>query len=104
MSYQLIVLYAQPESPEAFDKHYEEVHGPLAAQMPGLLSYTITRPGAGPDGTAPDQYLVATLTFADEAAMQAAMGSSVGQQAAADMGNFAGAGAVLLAGGTTSLV
>ena len=104
MTYQMTVLYAQPESPEAFDQHYDQVHGPLAATLPGLTGYTVTRPVSDPDGNPPDQYLVAILTFADEASFQTAMGGPVGQQAVADLGNFAGAGVVILTGPTTSLV
>lgn len=36
------VLYNHPENPEAFDRHYREVHAPLAAKAPGLKSYTMS--------------------------------------------------------------
>jgi uncharacterized protein (TIGR02118 family) len=99
--YQLTVLYHHPEDPAAFDKHYDEVHAPLANKLPGLLRYTISRPVPGPDGSKPAYHLVAVLDFEDEAAFGAGMGSEAGQAAAADMGNFAQAGATLLTGPAT---
>lgn len=96
--YQLTVLYHHPEDPAAFDKHYDDVHAPLANKLPGLRRYTISRPSPGPDGSKPAYHLVAVLEFDDVAAMGAAMGGPEGQAAAADMGNFAQAGATMLTG------
>lgn len=92
MSFQLIVCYKQPADPAAFDEHYAGVHVPLAKRLPGLRSYTLVRPGED------DYHLVATLTWDDEPAFQAAMGSEAGKAAVADLPNFAGAGAVMLTG------
>ena len=39
----MLVLYNRPEDLAAFDKHYNEIHIPLAKQMPGLLRYTVSR-------------------------------------------------------------
>jgi uncharacterized protein (TIGR02118 family) len=36
MTIKLIVIYEQPADSEAFFKHYEEVHTPLAKRTPGL--------------------------------------------------------------------
>jgi uncharacterized protein (TIGR02118 family) len=38
-----LVLYDQPEDPEAFDRHYREVHIPLAKKLPGLRRYAPCR-------------------------------------------------------------
>jgi uncharacterized protein (TIGR02118 family) len=99
--YQLTVLYHHPEDTAAFDKHYAEVHAPLAAKMPGLQRYTYAKPGPGPDGSQPAYHLIAVLDFADEAAFGAAMGSAEGQAANADLPNFAAAGATILVGPAT---
>lgn len=96
--FQLTVLYNHPDDPAAFDKHYDEVHTPLAKKLPGLQRLTVSRPVAGPDGAQPAYYLVAVLEFADAAAFQAGMGSEEGQATSADLGNFAGAGVTLLTG------
>ncbi|MEV0591484.1 EthD family reductase [Nonomuraea cavernae] len=97
MAFQLIALYNHPESAAAFDKHYNETHAPLAAQFPGLRSYTATRPAA-PSGERPAYHLAAVLTFDDEESFNAAVGSEVGKAALADLANFAGAGVTILTG------
>ena len=96
--YQLTALYNQPEDPEAFDKHYDTVHAPLAKKLPGLRRYTLSHPGPDPEGNAPAYYLIAVLEFDDEASFGAGMSGEVGQAAVADLPNFAGAGVTLVSG------
>jgi len=96
--YQLTALYNHPEDPAAFDKHYDEVHAPLGAKIPGLERYTISRPGPDAEGNKPPYHLVAVLDFTDEAAFGAGMSAPEGQAAVADLPNFAGAGVTLLTG------
>lgn len=36
-----IVLWERPTDPEAFERHYRDVHIPLARKIPGLRSYAI---------------------------------------------------------------
>lgn len=101
--YQLTALYNHPQDAAAFDKHYDEVHAPLARKIPGLDSFSISRPVPGPDGAAPAFHLVAVLQFADEAAFGAGMGGPEGQAAVEDLPNFAGAGVTLLTGPATAV-
>ena len=89
----MLVLYNSPEDPAAFDKHYEEVHIPLAKQMPGLLRYTVSR---NLSRGAP-YYLVAELDWEDMAAFRAAVSSPIAAEAAADVEKFA-------TGGSTTLI
>ena len=96
--FQLTALYNQPEDPEAFDKHYDTVHAPLAKKFPGLQRYTISHPGPDQDGNPPAYFLIAVLEFADEAAFGAALGGPEGQAALADLPNFAGAGVTIVSG------
>ncbi|MBA3906941.1 MAG: EthD family reductase [Pseudonocardiales bacterium] len=96
--YQLTALYNQPEDPAGFDKHYENVHAPLASKLPGLQRFTVNRPGPDPEGNAPAYHLIAVLDFDDETAFGAALGSAEGQAAVADLANFAGAGVTMLTG------
>jgi uncharacterized protein (TIGR02118 family) len=103
MTYQLIVLYHQPEDREAFDAHYESVHAPLASRIGGLRSYSALRPSA-PDGGLTAEHLVATLVFDDEGAFAAGMGSPEGRAAADDIGNFASGGVTMLTGEVTTYV
>jgi uncharacterized protein (TIGR02118 family) len=96
--YQLTALYNQPEDAAAFDKHYDEVHAPLAKKLPGLKRFTVTRPGPDAEGNKPLYHLVAVLEWDDEAAFGASMGGAEGAAAVADLQNFAGAGMTMLTG------
>ena len=89
----IVVLYKKPKSAEEFDKYYASVHIPLAKKIPGLKKYDIS---AGPVSTpaGPSEiHLIATLTFDSLAAIGAGMASAEGKATAADLANFAGAGA-----------
>lgn len=96
--HQLIALYNHPEDAASFDKHYDEVHAPLANKIAGIQRYTVSRPGPDAEGNKPAYHLVAVLDFADEAALGAGLGSAEGQAAVADLANFAGAGVTILTG------
>jgi uncharacterized protein (TIGR02118 family) len=96
--YQLTALYNHPEDVAAFDKHYDEVHAPLAKKAPEVLRYTVSRPGPDAEGNKPLYHLVAVLDFADEASFGAWFGGEHGQAAVADLPNFAGAGVAILTG------
>ncbi len=104
MTYQLTVVYGQPDDPAAFDAHYESTHAPLAAKVPGLLSYTSHKADPAPDGSPADHYLVAVLTFADRESFQSGFGGPEGQAAARDVPAFATGGASLLSGEVTTYV
>lgn len=73
----------------AFDKYYNEIHIPLAKQLPGLVRYTISRNLAANA----QYYLIAELDWADMASAQAALSSPVGAACAADVAKFATTGA-----------
>jgi uncharacterized protein (TIGR02118 family) len=93
---QLVVIYKTPNDAAAFDKYYAETHIPLAKQIPGLRTYQIsTGAVASPAGDS-GVHLVATLTFDNVAAIQAAFASPQGQAAAADLPNFASGGADMM--------
>jgi uncharacterized protein (TIGR02118 family) len=67
----------------------------LPKKIPGLLSYVISDgPVQALAGTPP--HLVAILRFDSMAELEAALTSPEGQAAAADLRNFASAGATLL--------
>lgn len=83
----LIALYKQPEDPAAFDRDYFDTHLPLIAKVPGLQDTRIThftRTLVG-DG----YYLMAEMTFADEAALKAAMKSPEMATAGENLDGFA---------------
>jgi uncharacterized protein (TIGR02118 family) len=102
MTFQLTVLYHQPDDTAAFDAHYESTHAPLAARIPGLRSYSVSHPGPDPDGTPPAEYLVANLQFDDAGTFGAGVASPEGQAAVNDVGTFATGGVTMLAGEVTT--
>jgi len=85
----LIALYGKPDDPQAFDRHYFEVHTPLARKMPGLRRLEAS-PVTGSPGGEPRYHLVAEMYFDDQAALNAAMKSEEGKAAARDLMSFAG--------------
>lgn len=91
----LVVLYAPPADPAAFDDYYFTTHVPLAEKIPGMARLEVSRL-ASPDGSPSPYYLQAELYFDTAEVMQAALGSPEGQAAAADVANFAADGATML--------
>jgi len=93
---QVVVMYKTPKDTAAFDKHYSEIHIPLAKKIPGLRKYEISKgPVATPVGPS-GFYLIATLYFDDLAAVKAGFGSAEGKAAGADVATFATGGADMI--------
>ncbi|QIK62587.1 EthD family reductase [Leucobacter viscericola] len=92
--HKLIVLYPEPTDRAAFEAYYREVHLPLCAKLPGVqsISYSlgITPPGKGP------YFGVFEASFADGAALGAAMSSPEGRAVEADVANYATGGATVI--------
>ena len=79
-----LVLWSQPDDPEAFQRHYREVHIPLAVKMPGLRRYTIST-GATPIRGGDPYYMIGMLDFDDMDALKTAFSSPEGQATGADV-------------------
>lgn len=92
----LIVMYKTPADPAAFDKHYFGTHVPLAKTIPGLRSYEVNDGTIATPAGLSDHHLVAILTFDSMADIGAGMASPEGKATAADLANFAQAGAELM--------
>ena len=92
----LTIQYAAPADPESFDRHYREVHVPLAAAVPGLRRFTVSHPrGLGAD---PRIHLVAELWFEDADALRSALRSPEMAATAADAATFDAAGTTMFTG------
>jgi uncharacterized protein (TIGR02118 family) len=87
--YKLIALFTKPENVEEFDKHYNEVHAPLMAKVPGLEKMLVSRNVRSFTGEAP-YYLIAEMQFADKDAFKQAMASDENKAAGKDVMSFAG--------------
>lgn len=96
MTVKLVVLYAQPADPAAFDEHYLNVHAPLVLKLPGLARFETGRITAALDGGEQTYHRVAELYFADQAAFEGAFGSPEGAAAGQDYGEIAPPGSRML--------
>lgn len=97
MTVKLVVMYTRPDDPAAFDKHYLDVHMPLARQIPGLQRAETGTFTAAVDGGDQPFYRVAGLYFPDEAALQAGFASDEGKAAATDYQRIAPPGSRMFA-------
>jgi uncharacterized protein (TIGR02118 family) len=80
----MIAIYKTPKDTQAFDKHYFEVHIPLAKKLPGLIKYDVAKsPIISPTGHS-DIYCIGTLHFDSLDAIKTAFASAEGQACAAD--------------------
>ena len=96
MTVKLVVMYTQPADPAGFDEHYFGTHMPLVAKVPGLLRAETGKVTAALDGGEQTYYRIAELFFADQATMEAALGSPEGAETAQDYGQIAPPGSRLL--------
>ena len=80
----MIVVYQKPQNPEAFDKHYFDIHVPLAKQLPGLKKYEMSEGAVASIAGGPQPYRVASLYFEDMDAIRNAFASETGRACASD--------------------
>ncbi|WP_301170078.1 EthD family reductase [Brevibacillus nitrificans] len=85
----LVAVYRKPEDVEAFDKHYYEVHAPLAKKMPGLIKMEVNKIYGTPMGES-DLHLIANMYFESKEALLEALSSPEGRAAGKDLRGFAG--------------
>ena len=83
MTARFLVLYETPADPAAFDRHYREVHLPLARKLPGLRRYTIGGEVTAVRGGEPC-HLVAELEWDTMEELRAAFASPQGRACAED--------------------
>ena len=80
----MLVVYRTPKDPAAFDKHYFDIHIPLAKQLPGLKNYEVSKGPIIALAGAVETYLVGTLHFDSLAAIKEAFATECGRACAAD--------------------
>jgi uncharacterized protein (TIGR02118 family) len=85
----MVVIYKTPQNPAAFDKHYFEIHIPLAKKLPGLRKYEVSHGAIASPAGASGVYLIGTLHFDDLAAIGTAFASPEGQACRGDREVFA---------------
>lgn len=87
--FKLFAIYKKPENVEEFDRHYYEVHAPLAEKMPGLIKLEVNRIFGTPAGES-DLHMIAEMYFETKEAMMNALSSPEGRAAGKDLMGFAG--------------
>jgi uncharacterized protein (TIGR02118 family) len=84
----IILWKNKPKDVEAFERHYREVHIPLAKKMAGLRRYTLSRNTSPVRGGEP-HYLIAELDWDDMDSLQRAFQSPEGRATSEDVANLA---------------
>jgi uncharacterized protein (TIGR02118 family) len=77
-----LAVYETPTDPEAFDRHYREVHIPLLRQLPALRRFSVGRDVTALYGA--PFYLVAELDWDTMEELRAAFATPQGSATAAD--------------------
>ncbi len=85
----LIAIYRKPENIEEFDKHYFEVHAPLAEKVPGLVKLEVNKVYGSPAGES-NLHLIAEMVFESKEALATAMKTPEMRAAGKDLMGFAG--------------
>jgi uncharacterized protein (TIGR02118 family) len=86
--YKLFAVWTnpEPEDVEAFERHYAEVHVPLAASIPGVRKVVLTRTADALGDEPSPLHRITELWFDDEEALAVAAASPEGQATIADAG------------------
>jgi uncharacterized protein (TIGR02118 family) len=82
MTARFLALYDTPADPEAFDRHYDEIHIPLIRRLPGLRRYSVGRDVTALHGS--PCYLITELEWENMEDLRAAFDTPEGQATAAD--------------------
>jgi uncharacterized protein (TIGR02118 family) len=82
MTARFLALYETPTDPEAFARHYRQIHIPLIRQLPRLRRYTVGHDIIALHGA--PYYLIAELEWDSMDELRAAFASPEGRATAAD--------------------
>jgi len=84
MTVKLTIVYGKPDDADGFDQHYNDVHMPIVGRWPGVQRTEVARVSGGPGGSASPYHLITEIYFADNDALNAALGSEAGREAGKD--------------------
>ena len=88
MPVKITITFWEPRDPDAFVRHYVDVHAPLVQALPGLRAYEYGRALTNFDGSEPDAFWVVSLTFDDVDTMHASFAGPAGLKTTEDVSNF----------------
>jgi uncharacterized protein (TIGR02118 family) len=89
VKFMVVIHKRQGMTPEDFRRHLQEVHGPLAKQLPGLRKNVQNYACVDPKRKPPGWDAIVELYFDDWPAMEAAWASPQGAASDADLPLFA---------------
>jgi len=84
MSVKLTVIYDNPKDSAAFERHYRDVHMPIARKIPSVRKVELAKVFPKEDGSPTPAYRTADLYFDSYDAACAAIASAEGQAAIKD--------------------
>lgn len=88
--YKLIALFRQPDDPDAFLRHYREVHMPLLLKTPGLLNVSVHHIASALDGDMAEVFMMTEMAFSNKTDFEEAMASPQQTAVTEDLADFAG--------------
>lgn len=98
----ILTLWQKPKDPDAFDKYYIATHAPLVRQLPGIISYEISKGRVSQQlSQSSPWHMVSIVGFDSMAALTSAYASPAGQAMVDDLKNFAAGTAALVFATTT---
>jgi uncharacterized protein (TIGR02118 family) len=100
--HKLTVLYGHPANPDEFENYYMQNHLPLAAKIPGVSRFELTKLLTAPDGGKPAFYRMAELYYNEKDELEQSLKSPEAQAATGDLSNFATGGFTFIIGKTES--
>ena len=95
MTVKLTVVYGTPEDADAFDKRYMDGHMPIVQRWPNVQKIEVAKVSGGPFGSPSPYHLITEIYFADDDALNAALGSEAGGEAAKDFMAIAPSGSFM---------
>ncbi|MCM3626770.1 EthD family reductase [Paenibacillus glycanilyticus] len=83
----IIIIHDKPKDIENFEKHYYNIHIPLAKKLPKLIGASVHRVVSA-QHTDNEPYLVVEVEFNNSEDLHAAMASSEGKAVSEDVKNL----------------
>ncbi len=80
----MTVIYKTPKDKASFDRHYFDIHVPLAKQLPGLIKYEINEGSIVSTTGHSETYRIANLYFESLDSIRNAFSSEIGKKCAVD--------------------
>jgi uncharacterized protein (TIGR02118 family) len=91
----MMVVYGKPNDLDSFERHYRDVHIPVARKLPHLHAYSVSEDVRGPEGEARTER-VETFDFSDRRMLDEALASDDGRAMMADTTSLAKDGMMIL--------